>query len=86
MSNTVTPKLDNPTVPLDPWQNCLWCAEDPNSSLCCQGNHPDRWAAERDYHSAPVLFLGFPAGTPQPGLAVGRADIGHPRNTIGGVR
>jgi hypothetical protein len=85
MDNTVTPKITTRTVPLDDWGNCLWCGMEPGPD-CCQGNHPDRWAADRDYHQAPVLLLGFPAGTPQPGLAMGRADIGRPRNTIGGVR
>lgn len=86
MKNTVTEKITTATVPLDPWGDCLWCAKDPGSILCCKGDHPDRYAAERDYRRAPILFLGFPPGTPQPGLAIGRADIGHPRNTIGGAR
>lgn len=88
VSKTVTPKLSNPTVPLDPWGNCLWCGMEPGPD-CCQGNHPDRWAAERDYREAPVLLLGFPAGTPQPAFAIDRADyVRRPRtnNTIGGAR
>lgn len=42
-------------MPDRPTELCPWCAEDPESSDCCHGNHPDAYAALAAYYATPEI-------------------------------